>query len=89
MVGSALSLSPLSYTLKLVSLIGRDLPPGFESKVPVLFLDLHDDLSTPGEDADHESVVMTGSLHGEKPDTMISLPIISSDQQVCDWVEVE
>ena len=54
----------------------------------MLFLDLHDDLLTPCEDADPGSAVMTGSLHGEKPDTMIKLPIISSDQQVrgCEWV---
>lgn len=58
----------------------RDLPSGFESGVPVLFLDLLDDLLTPCEE-DPEAAVTTGVLFGEKPDTMIKLPIISSDQQ--------
>lgn len=58
----------------------RDLPPGFEDKVPVLFLDLLDDLLTPSED-DPEAAVTTGILFGEKPETMIELPIINSNEQ--------
>ena len=48
--------------------------------MPVLFLDLQDDLVTPSEE-DPEAAVTTGMLFGEKPETMIDLPIISSDQQ--------
>lgn len=54
--------------------------PGFETAVPVLFLDLHDDLLTPCED-DPEAAVTTGLLFGEKAETMIDLPMISTDQQ--------
>ena len=52
--------------------------PGFEAKVPVLFLDLNDDLLTPCDD-DPEGAVATGLLHGEEPETMINLPFITRD----------
>lgn len=58
----------------------RDLAAGFENKVPVLFLDLQDDLLTPCED-DPEGAVTTGSLFGEKAETMINLPIFNTNQQ--------
>lgn len=60
--------------------VHRDLASGVESKVPVLFLDLQDDRLTPCED-DPEGAVTTGELFAEKPDTMIELPIINSDQE--------
>ena len=44
----------------------------------MLFLDLNDDLLTPCDD-DPEGAVATGKLHGEKPDTMIDLPVITRD----------
>ena len=49
-----------------------------EEHVPVLFLDLNDDLSTPCDD-DPVSAVRTGKLFAEKEDTMIELPIIKRD----------
>lgn len=66
----------------------RNLPAGFENRVPVLFLDLHDDLVTPCED-DPEAAVTTGSLFGEKPETMINLPIISVEESgvSCAWTD--
>jgi hypothetical protein len=48
--------------------------------VPVLFLDLLDDLVTPSED-DPEEAIKTGKLFGEKPETMIKLPIITANQE--------
>ena len=59
----------------------RQLVPGFEAKVPVLFLDLNDDLLTPSDD-DPEGAVVTGKLHGEKPETMIDLPIITKEEHI-------
>ena len=49
--------------------------------MPVLFLDLLDDLLTPFEE-DPEAAVSTGLLFGEKPETMINLPLISSEQKL-------
>ena len=49
-----------------------------EEHVPVLFLDLNDDLSTPCDD-DPVCAVRTGELFAEKEDTMIELPIIKRD----------
>ena len=57
------------------------LVPGFESRVPVLFIDLNDDLLTPCDDDPVESV-STGPLFGEKEETMIDLPIIKKDEHV-------
>lgn len=59
----------------------RQLAPGFESKVPVLFLDLNDDLLTPCDD-DPEGAVATGKLHGEKTETMINLPMITREEHI-------
>ena len=59
----------------------RQLPAGFETKVPVLFLDLNDDLLTPCDD-DPEGAVATGLLHGEKPETMINLPIVAREEHI-------
>ena len=59
--------------------ICRLLTPGFESKVPVLFLDLNEDLLTPCDD-DPEGACVTGKLPGEKPETMIDLPIITREE---------
>ena len=59
----------------------RQLSPGFESKVPVLFLDLNDDLLTPCDD-DPEGACATGKLHGEKSETMIDLPVITREGHV-------
>ena len=56
----------------------RLLAPGMEEHVPVLFLDLNDDLSTPCDD-NPVSAVRTGELFAEKEDTMIELPIIKRD----------
>ncbi len=55
------------------------LVPGFESRVPVLFLDLNDDLLTPCDD-DPVGAVSTGPLFGEKEESMIDLPIIKKDE---------
>ncbi len=44
--------------------------PGFESRVPVLYLDLNDDLLTPC-DEDPVGAVSTGPLFGEKEESMI------------------
>ena len=49
-----------------------------EEHVPVLFLDLNDDLLTPCDD-DPVCAVRTGELFAEKEDTMIELPIIKRD----------
>lgn len=57
------------------------LVPCFESIVPVLFLDLNDDLLTPCDDNPGESV-STGPLFGEKQETMIDLHIIERDEHV-------
>jgi hypothetical protein len=66
-------------------MLHRQLSPGFESKVPVLFLDLNDDLLTPC-DEDPEGACATGKLHGEKPETMIDLPIITREgHAVREW----
>ena len=54
------------------------LTPGFESRVPVLFLDLNDDLLTPSDD-DPVGAVSTGPLFGEKEEAMMELPIIKRD----------
>jgi len=54
------------------------LAPGMEEHVPVLFLDLNDDLLTPCDD-DPLSAVRTGELFGEKEATMIRLPIFKRD----------
>ena len=56
----------------------RQLLPGMEEHVPVLFLDLNDDLLTPCDD-DPVCAVRTGELFAEKEDTMIELPIIKRD----------
>ena len=56
----------------------RQLVPGMEEHVPVLFLDLNDDLLTPCDD-DPVCAVRTGKLFAEKEDTMIELPIIKRD----------
>ena len=60
--------------------------------MPVLFLDLNDDLLTPCDD-DPVSAVATGCLHGEKDETMINLPIIKKEEHVvceceCEYVSV-
>ena len=47
----------------------------------MLFLDLNDDLLTPCDD-DPEGAVATGKLHGEKPETMIDLPIITREEHM-------
>ena len=52
--------------------------PEFESRVPVLFLDLSDDLFAPSDD-DPVGAVSTGPLFGEKEESMINLPIIKQD----------
>ena len=62
----------------IVSYFTRQLSPGFEAKVPVLFLDLNDDLLTPCDD-DPEGACAAGKLHGEKPESMIDLPIITRE----------
>ena len=64
-----------------------------EEHVPVLFLDLNDDLLTPCDD-DPVCAVRTGELFAEKEDTMIELPIIKRDDTqvspcVCGHVHVE
>ena len=51
-----------------------------ESHVPVLFLDLNDDLLTPCDD-DPVAAVTTGTLFGEKPETMIEIPIIKKEER--------
>ena len=56
----------------------RQLSPGMEEHVPVLFLDLNDDLLTPCDD-DPVCAVRTGELFAEKEETMIELPIIKRD----------
>ena len=56
----------------------RQLAPGMEEHVPVLFLDLNDDLLTPCDD-DPVCAVRTGELFAEKEETMIELPIIKRD----------
>ena len=56
----------------------RQLAPGMEDHVPVLFLDLNDDLLTPCDD-DPVCAVRTGKLFAEKEETMIELPIIKRD----------
>jgi len=61
-----------------LSLSGRNLPAGFEQLIPVLFLDLTDELSPTDEDS--EGAVQSGELFGEKPETMIALPIINSEK---------
>ena len=71
----------------------RQLVPGMEEHVPVLFLDLNDDLLTPCDD-DPVCAVRTGELFAEKEDTMIELPIIKRDDtqvspRVCVHVHVE
>ena len=50
-----------------------------ESSFPVLFLDMNDDLLTPSDD-DPVGAVTTGSLFGEKPETMKELPIIKREE---------
>ena len=60
----------------IVSYFTRQLSPGFEAKVPVLFLDLNDDLLTPCDD-DPEGACAAGKLHGEKTESMIDLLIIT------------
>ena len=50
-----------------------------EEHVPVLFLDLNDDLLTPCDD-DPLSAVRTGELFAEKEATMIRLPIFKRDE---------
>lgn len=59
----------------------RQLTPGFESKVPVLFLDLNDDLLTPCDD-NPESAVATGKLFAEKEETMMNMPIITKEEHM-------
>ena len=49
--------------------------------MPVLFLDLNDDLLTPCDD-DPEGACATGKLHGEKPETMMDLPIITREEHI-------
>ena len=56
----------------------RQLAPGMEEHVVVLFLDLNDDLLTPCDD-DPLSAVRTGELFGEKETTMMKLPIFRKD----------
>ena len=56
----------------------RNLPAGFEQFIPVLFLDLTDELVPVDEDT--EGTVEAGELFGEKPDTMINLPVINSEK---------
>ena len=70
----------------------RQLAPGMEEHVAVLFLDLNDDLLTPCDD-DPLSAVRTGELFGEKETTMMKLPIFRKDDSqvspnlifVCVW----
>ena len=60
-------------------------PPGMESKVPVIFLDLTRD----DEDDDEGPVtglISTGELLGEKPENMINLPIIKKEEHQVWWV---
>ena len=56
----------------------RQLAPGKEEHVAVLFLDLNDDLLTPCDD-NPLSAVRTGELFGEKETTMMKLPIFRKD----------
>ena len=70
----------LQYTCTYMCMyyLHRQLSPGMEEHVPVLFLDLNDDLLTPCDD-DPVCAVRTGELFAEKEETMIELPIIKRD----------
>ena len=68
--------TPICTLLSCVVFNHRNLDPSFESRVPVLFMDYDDDLSTPSD----EDVRTTGALFGEKEDTMIDMPIISHEE---------
>ena len=54
----------------------RRLAPGMELHVPVLFLDVADDILASSEE---ETKLSTGELFGEKAESMIQLPIIRKD----------
>ena len=67
----------LSYIPRL-AVVSQGPPPAGDRQVPVLFLDLNDDLLTPSDNNPVEAV-STGPLFGEKED-MIDLPIIKRDE---------
>ena len=67
-----------TFTYMCMYYLHRQLAPGMEEHVPVLFLDLNDDLLTPCDD-DPVCAVRTGELFAEKEETMIELPIIKRD----------
>ena len=52
------------------------LRPGMEVRVPVVFLDLNND----DEEEDVVGEMVTGELFGEKPETMMRLPILQHDE---------
>lgn len=67
-----------------------ELGSGMESRVPVVFLDLNNE-----EDEEEEELmsgeVLSGELFGEKPESMIALPILSREEyqvSVCVCVKV-
>ena len=60
------------------------LRPGLEGRVPVVFLDLNNDEEDEGEGLFSDVTTVTGELFGEKPETMMRLPILQRDEyQVC------
>jgi len=59
--------------------------PGFEARVPVVFLDLNDDLLTPCDD-DPVEAVKAGAVFGEKEETMIRLPIIKREEHIVSYI---
>ena len=56
-----------------------------EANVPVLFLDLNDDLLTPCDD-DPVAAVTMGTVFGEEPETMMEVPIIKKEEREVCWV---